>query len=185
MPNPFMRLGTPNQSNQDMAPDRPHPTPPIPENYEGTNQAYRGIETHGVPPTGKPRDVQVEYSDGTRPIVYDPPPQDPDPIPVKIVNEGPNERRDFRTRQSPVNPLSIAQQLVGANDSRTSVKFRNTHATLLVYISHDANIAAFNGYPLVAGAELQLNTESDVWALNPDATNTVTVAVLEEFSVEV
>lgn len=180
MPNPFIKSGQQNISDKSMTSDRPVYTDPIPERYDGSNHPYRGIEQHGVSDSVPPAEVMPEWG-GTRPVEYTPRKPEPDPIPVKIVQEGGKEYKTWRTRQFSVDPGNIPRQVVASNPHRTGLRIKNMSA-VTVYISKDNAVASFMGFPLVQNESLDLNIHSEVWILNPDPAVMVTIAVIEYLS---
>lgn len=176
-----MRSVQENTSDEAMAPDRPHYTDPILESYSGSNHPYRGIEQHGVADTASPDDPTPEWPNGTRSVVYADIPKEPDPIPVKIVQEGLSERRRLRTLQYALSPGQVAR-IVSANPNRTKVRIKNT-AAFTIYFSDMESVSAFMGYPLNQNETLDLDTQDELYAFNPDAVNTATVAIVDQFSV--
>lgn len=166
MPNPFMRSVQQNTSDESMTADRPHPTAPILETYEGSNHPYRGIESHGVEDTGHPSDPQMEWDDGTRKIVYAEPPKEIEPVPVRIVSEGQEELRRFRAYPvyAGVNP----RRIINRNENRTSVKIFNTggtqaDATWWIGVG-DSMVQNSTAYPLAPRTSIDLDTQDEVWA---------------------
>jgi len=183
MPNPFMRSVQQNTSDESMTPDRPHPTAPILETYEGTNHPYRGVEQHGVSDTGDPSDPVREFSDGTRKVIYEEPPKEIDPVPVRIVQEGSQELRTLRTWQYSLSAGQVAR-VIPANPNRTKVRIKNL-AAFAVYIGGDPAVAAFTGYPLNQNETLELDTQDEVYVLNPDLVLNANVAFVDQFSLPV
>jgi hypothetical protein len=152
MPNPMMRLGTPNQSKQ--APDRPEPIAPIPEAYEGANHPYRGIEDHGVPDTAKPEDF-AGY-DGTRDAYYELVEPPKDVVPVRIVpdTDGGRTRRIMRTHVMQLTVGDPPRVLLGQNDQRTkaNIKCFSSNATDFLWLGGSAEQAnSLQGYPVPIG----------------------------------
>ncbi len=80
--NPLLS-GKVTSGNSTMQDPRQRAITPVLESYEGDNNAYRGIEQHGVPQTEEFSDVPGY--DGTVLVPYDEPEKQPDPVPVKII----------------------------------------------------------------------------------------------------
>lgn len=184
MPNPFMRLGSTNVSDEEMAPDRPRPTAPILETYEGSNHPYRGIESHGVADTGKPSDPQTEWNDGTRKVVYDDNKNEPDPVPVKIVEQGGREIKSWRIITDKVPANNGIRRVVGANPRRTGLRIKNNN-NFFLYIGSNESVASYTGYPMGSFESLDLDIQDEVWVSNPDAANLADIVVIEYFSIPV
>ena len=157
---------------------------PQPERVAGKVFPYRGIEQHGVADP----DVKIDYPDDTWPedtiaAIAEPKPE-PDPVPVRIVRSSSREIRDWRTRQTTIGPNS--SMIVGRNDDRKTVRIRNTHATVAAYIGNASNTTTYSGYPLAAGAEIQIESSEEIYGLTADGTTSgLVLAVLEELVVEV
>lgn len=175
MPNPFMRLGTPSMSKA--ADERPHAVPPVPEEYVGDNNPYRGIENHGVEPTGKPL-ADIEYDEEV-PGFYEAVKEEPDPIPVRIVNVSGRELHRFNTWQDRIQAGTV-RAVAGRNTARNSIVILNT-GTDTIYIGSSESVASYTGFPVNAGGTLSLNTEDAIYAY---AAAEQSVAVIEEFSVK-
>lgn len=173
MPNPFMRLGSPNMGKT--PPDRERPTgaiDPVPERVAGAVFAYRGQETHGVPTdrsaVGSDPD---EYDNASRyDIHYAEPEPEPEPIPVRIVDHNARELVYGRfSRSSATGSLKGggATQLVGndyANRTRRLARIRNL-STDWVWISHERETAtAEHGYKLLGGDVFESHSHDAIWA---------------------
>lgn len=183
MPNPFMRNVQVNTSDESMTPDRPHPTAPILETYEGSNHPYRGIETHGIPDNAKPTDPQMEWSDGTRKVIYDEPAKEIDPVPVRIVAEGSDERRKLRVWQY-VLTAGQSARVAQANPNRSKIRVKNV-AAFVVYLGESESVSVYTGWPLAQNESLDFDTQDDLWVLNPDAVNSATIALIDQYSLSV
>lgn len=170
-------------------PDRPQAIAPVPENYVGVNFPYRGIGTHGVVPT---QDVDPEeYYDHTS---YDmnpdnfktlPPEKEPEPVPVKIVNDSARERYMFRTQTLVIPVGSDVVQLVGRNDRRNMVRLRipGSSAGSIIF-GGDRNLSVGFGYTMATGTELEFRTTEPVYVVAANTAQAPTVMVLETYSVQ-
>lgn len=180
MPNPIMRLGTPNRGHQ--PPDRPQPLTPVPESVHGHNNAYRGLEDHGVASTTPHPDD--ETFDGTRNAVITlATPQAP--VPVEIVQRGGRERLRMQAQQFPL--TTKPQRVLSANLRRKSarLKWRATATVTDVMISTSESAAAMSAYPLDVGVTETLDTQAEVWAfaVGPaDQVTTVTLYIREDIA---
>jgi hypothetical protein len=184
MPNPFMRSVQQNTSDESMTPDRPHPTDPILETYEGSNHPYRGIEQHGIPDTGGPSDPVREFSDGTRKVIYDEPPKEIDPVPVRVIQQGDEEIRSWRVITDKVPALNGVRRVLGQNKKRTKIRIKNNN-NFFLYIGTNESIASYTGYPMGAFESLELDIQEEVWVMNPDAALLADIVVIEFFSIPV
>lgn len=172
------------------SPDRPEAVTPVPEEYEGTNFPYRGIENHGVAPTVgvNPEDYydHDQWTAGPEKIDSEPPDPEPDPVKVKIVNETARERFAFRTYQF-LAEGERAHQFIGRNDKRSTVRIKvEAAATTGVLVGTDPGIDFITGYLVEAGQELVVRTTEEMYCLATKGSAGAFQAfyVLEEFSVE-
>jgi hypothetical protein len=183
MPSPFLRLGQKNTSDESMTPDRPHPTDPILETYEGSNHPYRGIEIHGVEDNADPSNPQMEWADGTRKVIYDEDKPSIDPVPVRIVAEGGDERRRLRTWNYVLTAGQVAR-VAQMNTNRSKIRIKNT-AAFAVFIGDTESVASYTGYPLAQNESLDFDTQEEIWVFNPDGALSATIALIDQFSVVV
>lgn len=194
MPNPFLRLGSPNQSKGNE--DRSTPTgaiEPEPEHVAGTVFAYRGMENHGVETNSAYRDPEyVEQAEVRSALVYMEPEEEPTPVPVRIVDSSSREMPLFRTvhafaggtteRLNAVNICPADLQSM----TRRRVYVRNMSAKR-IYLGNDQSTAnAMNGWPLEAGETWDTDSVDDIWAFGTDTTVTPQELALRiEYSVPV
>lgn len=170
------------------SPKRPEAVQPVPEEYEGVNFPYRGIENHGVEPT-KGVDPENYYDHdkwdaGPDDIPSLPAEKEPDPIPVKIMNASGRERFNFRTAKTAFNTIT-PQQLMGRNDRRNMVRIRvpGSSATGAVF-GPDPGVNELTGYTVAVGSEIEFRTTEAIYVLPQDTSKIATVMTLETFSVE-
>ena len=71
-----------------------------------------------------------------------------------------------------------AATLLAARATRRKVKFKNTDGSITVYIGA-ATVSAANGYPLLAGAEVELTITTLIQAIA--ASGTPSIAYIEEY----
>lgn len=157
---------------------------PIPEAVDGgaNMNAYRGFDVHGV--DADTRFMDVPGYNGTEAVVYEPEPDEPEPIPVRVVRSGgSNERKMWRTYQSTVSPNNIVTGIIGRNDTRTTIRVKNTAATAIV-IGMEPTVTSFTGYPLAAGETVDISTTEALYAINSAVTGT-TIAVLEQYALAI
>ncbi len=161
--------------------DRPHAVEPLPEAYVGDNNPYRGVVDHGVPVSGSP-DGFHGYAD-TISGVYEPERDEPDPIPVRVVNVAGRELRRFRTGQEILDSTTglVARMLAGRNLARVDISIKNTGAQTM-WIGENESVALYTGYPLAAGAEKVFTHQDAIFAVAASG-QTTTVAILEQFTV--
>jgi hypothetical protein len=133
--------------------------------------------------------IEPEPDYATEPYeVHTEPPEHAIPIvPVRIVEEDARDVRDWRatTFSIPVigtqpEPIRVA----GTNPRRTRLFLRNNHATEGLVILRQRTDGSFTGYPLAAGASVEIFAETEVSAIHAAAgAANVELAVLEEFRV--
>lgn len=166
MPNPLIRGGPANTSREEMT-DRT-PIAPELEYYEGTNLPYRGVMYHGVEPTERynPPDG---YS-GEVAVVYEPPPPEQEPVPVRIVDNSSRFRIVARADNRILN-YDVTQrptQLLPYEENRLRVKIVNVNTFFRVELGFSDQIRDFNGsYPLGA-TDIELTTKEAIFVLVSD-----------------
>lgn len=202
MPNPFFNRQKATSTN---VPDRQRITP-VPESYAGDNHPYRGTENHGVPDTENPHDPSVEFdNEATHLIVYDEEVPEPEPIPVKVMNQAGGRRVGFRTFRTVVPIDGTPIQVLGRNDKRRNLTILNNGdrsvaiaPTPADLISRPSGVAAANtgnggnGFVIYAGNTLTftMQTTEAIWACKSADTNAAALAVEElviyyEYEIEV
>ena len=144
---------------------------PVPDNPAGANIPYRGVVDHGVPYENQEMFDEAHYYTG-RPVEYAPEEHDPDPIPVRVVNDGMRELRRFSATQ-PVLSFSNGNavqkvRLLGKNEHRTKALIRcvgrtDFLQTVFVFVG-GPEVTPFDGYLMTNNQELTLNTTEEVWA---------------------
>lgn len=180
MPNPFFR-GITNTSKR---PTRPEPITPVMEQYSGENNAWRGIEDHGVTPefdSADPITSTVDVNGRPTPITYEDPEKIADPIPVRIVQSGSREYRVFWTDR--VTLKDMPTEIIGRDDDRSSVTILNTDAAKTIWIANDQTELVMRGYPLGPGKEKTIGTEMPIYAIATDS-SAVVVGVIVEKSIQ-
>lgn len=196
MPNPLLRMTARSKTNT----DRPVAIAPVPEEYEGHNNPYRGTEEHGVTPNTQPHDPDVYGVDPDNPnqghlVKIEMSDKEPDPIPVRVVQEYKRELRRFGSDRISLdfttvnNPAGRPIELLGRSDSRSSVKLINLDGTNTILVSNTREEINVRGYPLLPGKELSLTTEDPIFVavVKNDFTfpNAVaTLAYLAEYSIK-
>ena len=168
-------------------PDRPNAIVPVPEDYEGTNFPYRGVGNHGVEPT--PGVDPEAYYDRTsydmNPDKFEsiPAEKEPDPVPVRIVNENARERYNFRTGTMQLLPNADPVELFARNDNRSLVRLRvpgTSSGSFLV--SHNRSMAAGMSYTLSPGNEIEFRTTEPIYVVQVTASQAPTIMYLETYT---
>jgi hypothetical protein len=147
---------------------------------------YRGTQFHGVTPTEVPIiDDGTEIPDGTVVTgVFQPPEEDLNPVPVRIVDTAVHEYKQWRAWQSFVNnasPTLVANRKEGQSSLR--VRNTSTQGTNKVFLGPDPSVSIYTGYPFTGNDEIVFTGEAPVYAIaDPGVSGTVIIAVLSEFS---
>jgi len=169
MPNPFFKLGTPVQNDEE-----PLGEVPIPEQYVGQNYAYRGTETHGVAPTEEPS--PSPGNDQAVPVEFEEPTEPPPPVPVRIVTEESDAQQRFRVirgiTSAAVGTVTIPIQAFGPMHNRRALKIFNL-GTVTLWFGHEQQAATkAGGFPILAnGSEaLDYSQDSAIWVSSDDGT---------------
>lgn len=164
--NPFLQKQQ-NTSTTDV--DRPVAVTPIPEHYKGyVLPGGRGTELHGVQPTADPTDPDDWDQRGVV-VDLEPPSDEPDPIPVKIVTAGGEEFRRMRISTTfagdsttPGAPKSVVSD-DRLTKKRTKVRIKNLSANTL-YIGHSPETASpMHGWPLAQNEVFETTSHDAVW----------------------
>jgi hypothetical protein len=160
--------------------NRPVPIAPVEEAFVGedANNPYRGMEQHGVAPTGHWQDIPIDKGDNE--VEYDIPESEPDPIPVKIVQEGKDEFKDWNVRRD-FAPPGIAARIIQRNPARTKATLKNL-GTAIIYIGPEPFNNSQLGYPIAVNAEFSYDQQGDLWAMTDDPAQQA-VAILQEYSI--
>jgi hypothetical protein len=154
---------------------------PRAEDYAGDNNAYRGVESHGVAKTVDP--IDVSGYDGTVPVVYDQPAPEPVPVPVRIVSESARERKMWRVNRYLVNSVAPVR-VVNALETRTDLHIHNAGPND-VFLSPESHSATEGfGFPVAAGGSLSLNSEESVWGSVRNG-ESAELRILTEYTVEI
>lgn len=170
---------------------------PVPDNPAGANIPYRGVVDHGVPVQQEELPDEAHYWTG-RPVEYLPEETEPDPIPVRVVNQGARELRRFSATQPVLsfsNGNAVQQvRIAGRDENRTKLLIRVIGRTdflqsVFVYIG-GPGVTPYDGYLMTNNQELPLNTTEEVWAYadttrQPNAIPAgidVLLSVVQEFS---
>lgn len=170
------------------SPDRPEALTPVPEEYEGTNFPYRGTGNHGVEPTPgvDPEAYYDRSSFDMNPDKFEslPPEKEPDPVPVRIVNENARERFNFRTGTITLLPNANPVELFARNDNRSLIRLRVPGtSTGSFLVSHDRGMAPGMSYTLSPGNEIEFRTTEPVYVVQATASQAPTIMFLETYTV--
>lgn len=191
MPNPFMRLGTPNQgTDQNIADSDKHPygQAPVLEHIKGHNNPYRGVESHGVVPNNDPTPVPGNTEGVDTVFISEEP--DPAPVPVRIVQESSNAQKRFRVLRgitnTSISAVTVPNIVIGENRSRRKMLIFNLGTVTLYIAAEQMNASASNGYPILANTSIDLSNSPDsaVWVSSADGT-AQPYAVLIEYETEI
>lgn len=184
MPNPFIKAGPANTS-RNAGTDR-EPLEPVPEEYVGDNNPYRGIESHGVTPTFRPAPT-TGYSE-TLDVEYEEPVTGPEPVPVQIIQSGPRFRRIFRADGHQYNYDHFNGKpfmLLPREEHRTRVQIISTNGLWEFYIGHSDQMKDWiGGYPLSGGRDVIIQSTEPIWALIADvAATNMRIAYIAEYEI--
>lgn len=162
--------------------DIPNPVRPM-VNHGGWVMPYRGFAAHGVDPNSSPpQDVPADLFDQAEAPVYQEkvPERAEIPVPVRIVQEGAKENKEWFSGQEVAGPT--ASMIASRDDRRTRLTIKNIGA-VTVWIGPDARTNKASGYPLSANETQTFNGWGAVWALTDDG-STQSIAVIGEYVVE-
>ena len=105
-------------------------------------------------------------------------------VPVRIVESGQAaEVRDHRLYSVPVVP-GVTGAVAGGDQARRRLYILNTHSVDSVVLLDEPAQSVFTGFVLPAGESVECYSEVQVYAALPSGgANTVTLSVVDEFSV--
>jgi len=155
----------PNQINTSTPPPDPERIDPVVNRELGDNNAYRGIESHGVPRTNEWTQVPSALDENEEVEAFDVSHAAIDPIPVKIVNEGMRELRSWQVRHEYA--TNAANRILPLNKHSTKTRVRNIGAAT-VWVAPDVSVAVFTGYPIPINTEWVFEGQTEVWAISED-----------------
>lgn len=130
----------------------------------------------------------------TEPVTtVDPAPVVADPIPVVITNPvlPARDLKRFSTQQySILGGLGRAQQIASRRPNRTKLVIVNMTAGKTVYVGDTADTSdVHDGFPLAPGTGpsdgISMEHQQEVYVYNPDASNTVVLALYSEYVTEI
>lgn len=163
----------------------PERVQPVPEEYEGVNFPYRGTEQHGVPvpPNAKYDTREFEYEQPDTKVGYLPEDKEPDPIPVRIVQESARERLEWRCIQGSVGdaPVPIVDRLEARRSLAVKVMPDSPNG---VYVGPTQDVKPYTGFYVAPGEKVELRSTERVWAISAVAGTVATYCVMYEFGVE-
>ena len=137
----------------DVTDDKPKRVAPVPEEYAGWNNPYRGTNHHGVDIENPYQEPLIQTVNDVEEYEHTDPPA---PIPVKVVAE----RESVFHRTVAYNLTQSPVQIVGRNNRRKRVVLR---ATRPCYISHSLTDSTDQFY-LDSNNVLELFTNEAVYA---------------------
>lgn len=148
---------------------------------------YRGTNFHGVEPTEIPivddGTETVDIPDGTVVTgVFQPPEEDLNPVPVRIVDTATHEFKQWRTWQAPTDNTS-PRLVANRKEGQSTVQVKNCAAAGRVWVGPDPGVSTYTGFPLNPGESATFDGEAPVYAIaDPTAVGFVTLAMLSQFS---
>ena len=148
---------------------------PVPIGYRGQNFDYRGQQTHGVAPMEPMSRVSDEG--GMVPIDVIPREPTPEPVPVRIIDDSPDDYKVWQTWQDYARP--IASRVVQRREGRSTVKLQNISQTVALYIGPTSSVTNYTGWRLAPGAVFTLECEAEIWAISADTTDVPLCAYME------
>lgn len=185
MPSPFLRA----RQVTSKPVDRPTPIAPVPEEYAGDNLPYRGTNNHGVDGSEDWRETSEDgplRSDGRLVDVYEHDEPQPEPIPVYLVNQSSRERRAFRvvTAYAGGSNRGTARAVLGMDETRTKATIRCPEWGSPIYLNDAPETAtAQYGFPLLAGATYQTESQEPVYAYCPASPDDQLTAIAVEYRI--
>jgi hypothetical protein len=89
----------------------------------------------------------------------------------------------FATSKVSVPGGATATKVADARPGRKAIiiNLSNAGTSHSFYFGADSNVDASNGFALVLGEMVTLETESEVWAIRPTATDPISVTIAETF----
>lgn len=146
---------------------------------------YRGTQFHGVAPTEVSAidDDVVDVPSGTVITgIFQPPEEDANPIPVRIVESATHEYSQWRAWQAFAN-ASSPSMVANRKEGQSSLTVKNCSASSRVWVGPDPSVSVYTGFPLDGGGQIALSGEAPVYAIADTAVpGNVVIAVLSEFS---
>ena len=143
---------------------------------------YRGTEMHGVNP-GQMTLPLDEDAEGGKVVTgyFEPPTDDINPVPVRIVGAAVTEIKQWRAYQ--VTITDKVTMVLSAKVGRSIAHIRELPTgNVTVWLGPDANGTPTNGFPLNDTDEFTTLTEGAVWATTGDPAKSCTLAVHTEFA---
>jgi hypothetical protein len=142
---------------------------------------------HGVAPPEVPTidDTAEELPEGVLITgAFQPPEDDVNPVPVRVVDTSAREYKQWRAWQVFVNSTSPCL-VANRKEGQSNLRVRNfaTQGTNRVWIGPDPGVSVYTGYPLAGNDEVVFSGEAPVYAIaDTGVSGSVTLAVLSEFS---
>lgn len=145
---------------------------------------YRGTEFHGVAPQDVPViDDTAEIPDGTVVTgIFQPPEEDLNPVPVRIVGAATHEFKQWRAWQAFVTAASPSM-VANRKEGQSNLYVKNCSTNSRVWIGPDPSVSIYTGFPLDGGGMVSLSGEASVYAIaDTGVAGNVVLAMLSEFS---
>lgn len=170
------------------------PAKPVIERHAGTVlPGGRGMELHGVAQYGTP-DIVDEIEMGDL-VTVPPEPDEPTPIPVRVISSSRRELKRWRAYRHVVPADGTVIQIAGLDDRRTNLRIQNLGGDgfgadeATVYIADEPHLAnPTNGFPIPPlPTPFVIDAETPVYAsVVPNAAPTGQVlSILVEYTVDV
>jgi hypothetical protein len=170
-----------NTSHDEMT-DR-QPVQPMMETYEGDNNPYRGIETHGVAPNARPMsvpgfagEVEVDYEDVAA---------EQEAVPVRIVNTSSKQIRGLRAFREYADPTRPPRMVLGYDPQRTKAKIKNITADNVLIGGSEQEAHLIGGYVVAQNEVFETTCDQPVYVQTTHAANVATLCVMVEYTTDV
>ena len=173
------------QQNTSRAPSKtPEAVPPVPEEYEGDNNPYRGTESHGVAAVNKPSPV-AGYESTAEGVHYLDEVITDEPIPVRVVQDRGRELRRWQANAFVLTAAGGPVRIATRNLTRTRLRVFNSSVAENAWISNERldSSGTFAAFKLVPGS-VELLAQDDVWCFSDSvAAGGCLIQIIEEYSV--
>lgn len=164
--------------------EQPDRVKPVPEHYKGVNFPYRGTEKHGVevPEDARydSREFEADFPDED--VDYLPPEDEPEPVPVRVVQGSARERLDWRAVRFHV--TTRPQQVVGRHDKRRSLRIKVHSGVSAIYIGPDSGVTDYVGFKIDQNEHIDIRSTEEIWAVCGGTTDTSEISIMYEYGVE-
>jgi hypothetical protein len=138
---------------------------PVPEPPGGwTNNPYRGTEMHGVRVDNEYYHAPDEWPDDSDTIVYEGPPGDVTPIPVRVITETAREMRQWRTGRFLIGSTPIV--IIPRHERHAKVRVQNIDAAVNVVIGESVNTTPTSGWRISPNTFIEIDTEDAIYCVS-------------------